>query len=496
MNKIFTILILFLIVSFSYSQRQTWQFDFDINQVNVRLDTPFQLVTPTVYIPSDGYVIGKLEGVCTSSKNDRMIFAVSDNKWWSSNFGNIAVTVVDSHLINNFTHGLVFKVKGGPQTFYGLVHNFVDRSGNGIISAKGRLILEFVPDNSTIRQVNFINGVYYPMKLNQSETVRDSISIRMLQSGSAYISLIGSVGSIANQELVFSLRADSPGFPILGEAKILIHDANKAQQFSLNRTLYLAQGDHKVYLTTKKVSGDFESDYNALYSNFNANVFYDNDLDAQIKSIVTKVFLQKYNESTDIAGMDLLIPRKGKLHIEYTGQADISSGEELKMEAKIKGAINNINISTSNVIAHHLDKYGYFCRNEVIDVDSGSIQVYLSAIMNGFDSLLGGRCVEANLTVKFISEAIIGGVKENDFNGSHWVVIPNPINEYFEIKTNEEEIINFSLQVFNSLGDEIYSKNNFNSKNDEINTQNWKQGIYFVYILDNGRKVMKKLVKN
>jgi len=166
MNKLLLILSLYLCTHAGIAQRLSWQFDVTLPPTNVRLDTPYQMTVQTVDIPENGYVVAKLEGECKSTWGDRIVFAVSDNKWWSSNFGNVGVIVIDSNFINNFSHTMVYKVNKGQYTFYVLAHNFVDRDGSGVASVAGRMIIEFIPDQNGKALVNINNMIHYPLILN------------------------------------------------------------------------------------------------------------------------------------------------------------------------------------------------------------------------------------------------------------------------------------------------------------------------------------------
>ncbi len=496
MKRILTIVILACFINLLPAQRQTWQFNFSVDTTNVRLDTPYQLLVQTVDIPEDGFVIAKLEGECTSTKYDRMVFAVSNNKWWGTNYGSVGVTVADSNLVNNFNHGIVFKVTKGLDTFYGLVHNFVDRDGNGKISAKGRMILEFVPDKTSLHPVYYKSEVYYPMKLNEQELVRDSFLIKMDQAGRAYISLNGSVTTLPGQELVFNLRPEDPNLPKLGSVNIYSVSEHKARQFSLNRMLVLPQGNHKIYLTAQKLSGNFDSDWNALYSTFNTNVFYNNEQNAIIESVTIDTLLNQYNQTLDLASINIDIPRKGKLHVAYSGQSEISFGENLKVEAVVSGVINRNDISTNNAIAHNQDRFGYFFRDEVMDVQAGKASINLSANMNGLNQLLNPKQISANLTVKFIGDPIIGGLDQDINRLDGWTVTPNLISDYLEIKPESLNEKNYTISIINSIGQEVYRKNGLNSSSEHINTQHWSFGMYNVIIFQGSNQFIYKVIKN
>jgi len=97
--------------------------------------------------------------------------------------------------------------------------------------------------------------------------------------------------------------------------------------------------------------------------------------------------------------------------------------------------------------------------------------------------------------------SIITGITEfNSTNENHFSVYPNPNNGTFTItstlwhmcETNE-----ISLEIFNSLGQQIYSQQ-IKSTNGEINEtidlNNITSGIYFVRVRDGNNYAEQKLI--
>ncbi|WP_020537676.1 T9SS type A sorting domain-containing protein [Lewinella cohaerens] len=62
-----------------------------------------------------------------------------------------------------------------------------------------------------------------------------------------------------------------------------------------------------------------------------------------------------------------------------------------------------------------------------------------------------------------------------------WAIYPNPFNDNFTVKINDSPA-RYQLEVYNALGQKTISKNFANEEN--ISTENWSAGIYFLRIKD------------
>ncbi len=495
MNKLLLILSLYLCAHTGIAQRLSWQFDFDHQDVNVRLDTPYQLSVQTVDIPGNGYIVAKIEGECKSTWGDRIVFAVSDNKWWSSNFGNVGINVVDSNFINNFSHTMVYKVSKGQQTFYALAHNFVDRDGSGIASTVGRMILEFIPDQNGKALVNINNMIQYPLLLNTTELLIDSLTISMQKAGGAYVTLNGVAISLGDQELKYNLKVDDPNSPIISDIAFYTVSQLKHLNFSLNRYFEFSAGTHKVYITAQKLGGNFGSDYNGLISTFSSQLFYNDDHDAKINSVSKETTISNYNQPVILGSLEIPIPAKGKIQIAYSGETEIRSGEEFDIEAKLDGVVPANAIRTKNIITHDKDKVVYFSRNEIIDVTPGIIKIDLEGIMKGSNPMQGTRNVDANLTVKFISETTTASEDIKESNSRSWSIYPNPFSENIQLDSDLKMSEPCSVNIINPLGQEIYQSNTSIAPKLMIDTKSWPAGIYTVSIKSKYQLLNKKLIK-
>lgn len=87
------------------------------------------------------------------------------------------------------------------------------------------------------------------------------------------------------------------------------------------------------------------------------------------------------------------------------------------------------------------------------------------------------------------------GIDENlgtiDFN-----IFPNPASDFVNIKFNEYNT-NVKVEILNAVGQVVYSESPYNTSMGEvaeINTSNFKSGIYFVKITADGKLTTEKLV--
>ncbi|HKL34103.1 MAG TPA: T9SS type A sorting domain-containing protein, partial [Tangfeifania sp.] len=66
----------------------------------------------------------------------------------------------------------------------------------------------------------------------------------------------------------------------------------------------------------------------------------------------------------------------------------------------------------------------------------------------------------------------------------------NPVNDVLSISFFEQ----FSLKVFNSVGQIIYTENNI-FEGADIDTQTWESGLYIIAIMKNNKTEFRKIIK-
>ncbi len=104
----------------------------------------------TITASEDGYALAQLDGYCTSSVGDRIIFAVSNTPNWSPNEGCVAVSAASSaNAFNIYSHSRLFPVTAGTHTFYSVTQNYVDVAGNGLVDIEGNFTVKYFPEVSS-----------------------------------------------------------------------------------------------------------------------------------------------------------------------------------------------------------------------------------------------------------------------------------------------------------------------------------------------------------
>ncbi len=85
-----------------------------------------------------------------------------------------------------------------------------------------------------------------------------------------------------------------------------------------------------------------------------------------------------------------------------------------------------------------------------------------------------------------------GGIGEiQQINGVS--ISPNPATDFIHIK-NEKEA-NLTIEIFDVVGKRVY-RNAFNNMENEINTTDWKRGVYFLKITNEKSHIMEKVILN
>jgi hypothetical protein len=123
-------------------------------------------------------------------------------------------------------------------------------------------------------------------------------------------------------------------------------------------------------------------------------------------------------------------------------------------------------------------------------VDLANITNADVAISNGKVSVIWQD--DASGTVKYRSgtyTTINTGI--NQFSKSDFSIYPNPVNEKININTTDNKI--FSLTIFNSLGENIYSTKA--TSNLQIETSSFSSGLYFIQINSSNSSITQKFIK-
>lgn len=82
------------------------------------------------------------------------------------------------------------------------------------------------------------------------------------------------------------------------------------------------------------------------------------------------------------------------------------------------------------------------------------------------------------------------GIADIDF-ADKFSVYPNPTNDFLNITSSDGKI--FSVNIFNTLGEKVYSLNNLQHL--QFNIHNYPSGLYFVQINTDNKFLTKKIIK-
>nr|WP_321452697.1 T9SS type A sorting domain-containing protein [uncultured Carboxylicivirga sp.] len=132
-----------------------------ILETNIDVTNVFTVGQVTINPQVAGRAFVHFDGMCYSSKGDRILLAASNVQDWGVNDGCVSVQAVNQdNNINSFSHTRAYDVDAGSNTFYAIAHNYVDTEGDGEVSVYGMLTVEFVP-NATSTAINdgFIESV-------------------------------------------------------------------------------------------------------------------------------------------------------------------------------------------------------------------------------------------------------------------------------------------------------------------------------------------------
>ncbi|MGB0882171.1 MAG: T9SS type A sorting domain-containing protein [Vicingaceae bacterium] len=135
------------------------------------------------------------------------------------------------------------------------------------------------------------------------------------------------------------------------------------------------------------------------------------------------------------------------------------------------------------------DSYGdgYCCA-----FGSGSMHLLEDAtgdtlVVENTNSFTGANGDSLTFTFCMGAATDINELSSNDFN-----IYPNPTNGVFTISKNDNQTSN--IIIYNLLGEVVYTKNNETKKEIQLNLSDVKQGLYFVTLITNKERVIKRLV--
>tara|TARA_B100000809_G_C15129820_1_gene527851 strand:- start:1307 stop:3595 length:2289 start_codon:yes stop_codon:yes gene_type:complete len=104
-----------------------------------------------------------------------------------------------------------------------------------------------------------------------------------------------------------------------------------------------------------------------------------------------------------------------------------------------------------------------------------------------FDNTFSGDSIN-------LSFCLDSTVSVNEYNTSSFQIYPNPSSGIFTIKRNQNTSSN--IVIYDLLGKEVYLKNNETNKEIQLDLTDVNKGIYFISIISENERIVKRLIIN
>ncbi|MBK8622281.1 MAG: T9SS type A sorting domain-containing protein [Saprospiraceae bacterium] len=473
-------------------QRMMWQYDFEVRAVYVRTDTSCQMLKKTIQIPSSGYVIARIEGLCEVSKNDVITMGVSNYNQWSANFGNVGCVSFDSiYTQHHFQHTMVYKVDKNDHTFYALAQNWTDRNGTGFFSAKGQMFLEFIPDEKEEPMVFFRRINLYPIVLNDTVKTLQTLQVSLQKPGKVLLSADGRLYSNPNNEIEISIL--SSDFSTLRKADSYHVHHKKLNILSMYTTLDLPAGDHTFILAATKTKGNQTTSNNAYYGTFYATIFPEDNQDVFTKSVSFEGVANQYDDENLFSELSMDIPSKGTVYVLTTGQVDIRLNDQF--DIRVKADNNNFTeeFSASCQTTHIAEEIAYFNRKQIFEVEAGKFDVALYGQMTGNTGNSLPSDIKGDVVITFVADPVISSVKEaSEQTALRNVVYPNPVTNQLYIR-NPDGLNVDELIVKDTRGRVLF---NLNQTAEGLDVSSLPAGMYILSIRQENKVEYHKFFKS
>jgi len=434
MKFVFSFIFCVFLFHVSFGQRIMWQYDFEVNDVYVRTDTAFQMYKQTLQIPASGHIIARIEGLCEVSKNDVITLGVSNFKNWTSNYGNVGCVSFDSiHNQHHFQHTMVYKVDKNTHTFYAVAQNWTDKNGTGVISAKGSMFLEFIPDEEGAPMVFYNQIKVYPIVLNDTIKSLSTLTVNLQKPSKVLLSADGRLYANPKDEIEISVL--SSDYSTLRKADSYHVHNKKLNILSMYAAIEMPAGEHTFFLAATKKEGNLTTQNNAYYGTFYATVFPDENESIFTKSLSFEDVANEYNDENILSELSVDIPSKGTVYVMTTGQVDMRQDDRFDIRAKIDGDNVTEEFSTSCQTTHSDEIRSYFNRKQKYEVSEGKFDVTLFGRMKGNSGNSLPSDVKGDIIITFVADPVLSSTQEpktKDLKQN--LVYPNPVTHQLFIR--------------------------------------------------------------
>ena len=85
-------------------------------------------------------------------------------------------------------------------------------------------------------------------------------------------------------------------------------------------------------------------------------------------------------------------------------------------------------------------------------------------------------------------------MEEESIINSSLIIYPNPVNNILSISFPNDNIYS-TINLYNILGEKVLPSYSTQSTNYTIDLKNLSQGIYFLEVITNGERMVRKVVK-
>lgn len=494
--KKFTILtiLIFLNVIFTHAQRSLYIQEYVYDSINVRDDQPFALTKIELDLPSKGKVIARMEGDCLSSFGDVITFGVSNTSWWSTNYGNMGLRLFDSvNVQNRYFHTMSFDLDEGKHVISAYAHNWTDRNGTGIISVKGNLILEFIPEVEEELLHKFKNLTVYPFNINENSKLVDSISISTSKPAKILFTFNGRFYSRADTEIEILLK-EAEGISESEDIfNLYIPHSGKLPDYSKHIIREVQPGEHHFFIMCRKLQGNMTDTENAYYGTITATIFYDESEMEAVMMEKTNSTISGSNISSKIGNLYWNIPAKGKIMVTCSGTANLESDNKLDLSLNVLSQGVNESDFIEIQPNHPIERETFFAMNRVYTVEKGDIQIDLIAALN---NITGQHNISADMVLKYYADPVFSSSSDYPLYFSEVEIFPNPSSDMVHIKMNDPGFdVKAKVRLIDNTGKLIKSFEIYNVDNYVLDITDISEGVYFLEVQKELSRHVTKLLK-
>ncbi len=457
------------------AQTQVWATSFNFND---NVDNVEVLAQINADIPQAGKVLVQLDGTCISSVGDRIILAASNIPDWGVYSGSIATEANPNQSEHSFSHSRVYDVNPGVQSFYGVVHRYVETSGNGSAHVVGTLSVKFFPNGSdmslhglAIEQTN--------INLRGNPVVLGQLDINPSMSGTAIVRFNGECISSAGDRIVLA-ASYMPDWSVNdGNVRVEAIDGDyNSNSFSHTRAYNISPGNHTFYAVAENYAETNGDGIASIYGTLTVEFIPDMYQQDVIPAFTGISGFFDFSANTEIASVNINAPENGTVIVTFDGTANQPDGF-LLLGASNEPLLNTFGVGAS---AYDSDVNWFpFSHSQAYSVTPGNHTFYATGEPYGGSTTF----IYGSLTATFVSDDVNVQTEEIEQLVASIEVFPNPTADYAYVKLGETENISL-LQLLDAEGKVLQhfdAEAALQNKQLSIDLQALPAGSYFLQIL-------------